>query len=44
MFLSDCSGGDEEMEREEMTQAEVEQFENNSKDEPWDHWCKCVTT
>ena len=34
-YSSDCSGGDEEMERE-MT--DVEQFENKSKDEPGDHW------
>ena len=36
MYCSDCSGGDEEMEKERMT--EVEPFENKSKDEPEDLW------
>ena len=36
MYYSDCSGGDEEMEREQMT--EVEPFENMSKDELGDPW------
>jgi hypothetical protein len=34
-YRPDSSGGDEEMEREQMT--EVDQFENKSKDEPGDH-------
>jgi hypothetical protein len=36
VYCSDCSGGDEEMGREQMT--EVEQFENKSKDEPGNHY------
>ena len=35
MYWLDCSGGDEEMEGEQMT--EIEQFEHMSKDEPEDH-------